>query len=229
MGYLDADGEQHAPLASCADVGFERCPPVRAFPSYRGQRNWPGLWWFATTGSHVGFESWLERDHVMRLDFDREVVGLASQPFWLFWAVDGESRRHAPDFFVRRRDGSAVVVDCRPDHRIRPRDVQAFEATAAACEVLGWEFERVGSLDPVLAGNLRWLAGYRQPRFADPAVGGRLREVFGGPRRLMDGVSLVGLPMAVLPVLFHLLWRGELSADLSIVLSGRSVVWGGSR
>lgn len=34
----------------------------------------------ATTGAHVGFESWLERDHLMLLDFDPGVVGIAAQP-----------------------------------------------------------------------------------------------------------------------------------------------------
>jgi len=28
--------------------------PVRTFPTYKGQRNYPGLLWTATTGSLVG-------------------------------------------------------------------------------------------------------------------------------------------------------------------------------
>lgn len=55
---------------------FEAGLPVRGFPSYRGQRHFPGLYWSATTGGHVGFESWLERDHAMLLDFTPEVTGL---------------------------------------------------------------------------------------------------------------------------------------------------------
>jgi hypothetical protein len=43
------------------------------------------------------------------------VVGISSQPFWLFWtAANGKAVSHAPDYFVRRGDGSAVVLDCRP-------------------------------------------------------------------------------------------------------------------
>lgn len=50
------------------------------------------------------------------------VVGIASQPFWLHWTADaGKPVSHVPDFFARRRDGSAVVVDCRPVERRRPR------------------------------------------------------------------------------------------------------------
>ena len=32
--------------------------------------------------AHVGFESWAERDVAMMLDFDPDVVGFSSQPFW---------------------------------------------------------------------------------------------------------------------------------------------------
>src|SRR5258708_37348116 len=71
-------------LAADADLGFELCyleasgaerrefpvswpglcpeafAPVREFRWTRGQRHLPGLWWSATTGSHVGYGSWLE-------------------------------------------------------------------------------------------------------------------------------------------------------------------------
>ena len=49
----------------------------------------------------------MERDHVMALDFDPTVVGIASQPFWLSWRDDaGKLISHAPDFFARRADGT---------------------------------------------------------------------------------------------------------------------------
>src|SRR6266568_1126687 len=69
---------------------FETVSPVRHFPSYRGQRNFPGSWWAATSGELVGFESWVERDQLMLLDFDPAVVGFASQPFWLTWRDEGK-------------------------------------------------------------------------------------------------------------------------------------------
>ena len=56
--------------------------PVRGFPSYKGQRNHVGRWWAATTGSLVGYESWLERDWQMLLDFDSDVVGSAGSSGW---------------------------------------------------------------------------------------------------------------------------------------------------
>jgi hypothetical protein len=43
---------------------------------------------------------------------------------------------------------------------------------------------------------------------------------------LLDGVRRVGDPIAVLPTLFHLLWRHVLETDLdSAPLSASSMVW----
>lgn len=76
LGFVDADGvERREPLGSAVEVAFEAVAPVRSFPSYRGQRHYPGLWWSSTTGEHVGFESWLERDEAMLLDFDPQGLG----------------------------------------------------------------------------------------------------------------------------------------------------------
>ncbi|WP_406290829.1 TnsA-like heteromeric transposase endonuclease subunit [Embleya sp. NBC_00896] len=174
-------------------VRFEDVAPVRAFKSYKGQRHLPGLWWSSTVGGHIGYESWLERDHVMLLDFAPSVVGISSQPFWLFWRSDaGKSVSHAPDYFARRQDGTAVVVDCRPADRRKPRDVAKFEATRAACAQVGWDFRLVGAPDPIVVRNVRWLAGYRHPRHRLESVAAELLVAFVEPQPLMEGTSAVG-------------------------------------
>jgi hypothetical protein len=76
----------------------------------------------------------------MLMDFDPDVRAVSAQPFWLRWRDGGgRSRRHAPDFFARKADGTGVVVDVRPDDRIPERDAETFAVTASACEVAGWE------------------------------------------------------------------------------------------
>jgi hypothetical protein len=220
VGYVTEDGAQHQVLLEDAwAVRFEAVAPARRFHARKGQRHLPGLWWSATVEGHVGYESWLERDHVMWLDFDPAVVGIASQPFWLSWtAADGKGVAHAPDFFARRADGSAVVVDCRPVERRPARDVAKFEATRRACALLGWEYRLVGAPDPIATANLRWLGGYRHRRHNLPGLAAALRAAFAEPAPLMSGAEAVGDPIAVLPVLFHLLWCHELVADLSVPL-----------
>jgi hypothetical protein len=231
----DAATRRRAPLGVCWDVAFERVPPVRGFDWSRGQGHFPGWWWSATTGDHVGYESWLERDHVMLLDYDRDVVGYASQPFWLHWPGTKRGRRHAPDFFARRRDGSGMVIDVRADDRIEAADAEAFEVTARACAEVGWVFRRVGVVDAVLAANLRWLSRYRHPRHgARTEVVEGLLQVFAEPTALFAGVARVGDRIGVLPVLFHLLWRQDVVADLAAApLAASTIVvrraWGAAR
>ena len=214
---LPGAGWRREPLPACAGERFEDAVPVRPFHFEKGQASFAGWWWMASTGRHVGFESWLERDHLMLLDFNPDVAAVSSQPFWLRWQGEGgRDRRHVPDFFARLAGGTGVVVDIRPDDRIPEKDAEVFAVTAAACAAAGWEFRRLGEIDPVLAANVRWLSRYRHPRCA--AAGGiaaALVGVFAGGRGLFAGAELAGERLRVLPVLFHLMWRGRLVADLS--------------
>jgi hypothetical protein len=175
------------------------------------------------------FESWVERDAVMLLDFDPDVVAVSSQPFCLTWAGRLRARRHVPDFFARQADGSAVVIDVRPDELVGADDAEVFAATQRACAAVGWGYRRVGVADPVLAANVRWLSGFRHRRCLNARAGGELvRRVAAGPVTVADLAGCAGDRLAVLPALYHLLWRGVLAADLTAApLSGRTVVRAG--
>lgn len=68
----------------------------------------------------------------------------------------------------------------------------------------------------------------RLPASALPSPAGgsaRLLEVFATPRSLLDGAAEAGDPLAVLPVLYHLLWLHRLAADLSVRLEDTLLVW----
>lgn len=160
--YADDHGREHAVGLEAADlVGFGLTRPLRKPPAYRGQRNFPGWWWSATTRSHVVYESWLERHHIIEADRDARVARIVGQPFALTWPSGRREARHVPDIFCRLFDGSGVVTDCRPAGRADADFRRKCAVTAAACQVTGWEFRLAGEPDPVWAANLRWLAGYR--------------------------------------------------------------------
>jgi hypothetical protein len=223
--FIDGSAGRHrGPLASCWSSPFERAVPVRSFPSLKGRANYPGLWWAATTGAHVGFESWAERDVAMMLDFDPQVTAFSSQPFWLRWHDGRRIRRHAPDFFARRADGTGLVVDVRPDGLVDEVAAESFAAMAAACAGAGWEFRRTGGPLPVLAANVRWLSGYRHPRCLRPAVTKALSGVLREPGPLLAAAEAAGDPVAVLPVIYHLMWRHVITADLETAPLGPETV-----
>lgn len=56
--FADEAGERVlAPLRTCFQSRFESARPVQSARSFKGQRNFSGLWWMATTRSHVAFRS----------------------------------------------------------------------------------------------------------------------------------------------------------------------------
>lgn len=223
---LDA-GERFSPLDECVSTPFEGCAAVGAFPSYRGQRNWPGLWWSATLGRHVPYRSWLARDHAMELDFDLRVVGFAARPFWLHFRDGLQDRRHAPDFFARHADGTGVVIDSRAMRGSTRRTDAGCAAMALACEQAEWEYRLLGELEEPRASTLRWLAGFRHPRFGDDRRAAALDsrcEKAGGSVPLGVLLHPEDGDMTVPTVVFHQLWHQRLLVDVSVPLSEASQV-----
>ena len=161
------------PLADAVTVPFERVGPVRTFPAYKGQRNFPGFYYAAC----------LERDEAMALDFDAAVAAFAAQRFWLSWPDTDRLRSHAPDFFARTTAGVGVIVDCRPAEQITPRDAAAFAATERACREVGWQYRLVTGHDPVwsLGSALSCISTSLSSASLLPSVTGRMPR--GSPRR----------------------------------------------
>lgn len=203
--------------AGASSLKFEDFAPVRSTTAYKGQRNFSGEWWCSTNHRMVPYESWLERDHLVRMDFAPTVVGVASQPFRIDFNLPEGPRWHVPDYFVRLDDGSALVVDVRPDNRIKDRDRTVFDATDALCQLLGWLYKRVGELPRVYMANLRWLSGYRHSRCLVASTAASITEFLNAapvPRTIGQVASAVGDPVIVYPTLFHLMWRGTVTAEL---------------
>ncbi|MRH92440.1 hypothetical protein GFY24_34310 [Nocardia sp. SYP-A9097] len=67
---------------------------------------------------------------------------------------------------------------------MEPEDAAAFEVTERASRLVGWDYLRVGALDPVLTANLRCLAGYRHPRCLRPLVMALLEQAIVAPVEL---------------------------------------------
>lgn len=203
-------------LADCWNVPFEHARAIRSPAAYKGQRNFAGLWWCATNQRHVGFESWCERDHLMNLDFDPAIIGISCQPFWIILPSALPQHSHVPDYFIRHSDGSATVLDIRPDERVEATDHDVFQATKDLCATVGWKYQRLGTLPPVYLANLRWLAGYRHPRSLRASTATLLMDILTaqGTATVGDLATAAGDPVTTLPTLFNLLWKHTISTDL---------------
>lgn len=202
--------------------------PVREFRWWKGKRHYSGWYWSSTTGGHVIYESRLELARILLADQDLNVVAIAAQPF-LLEGIDGDRvRRHVPDLLLAHADGGFTVVDVKAAARVAESKVAAqFAWTRNVCETHGLGFEVWTDCDPVLLGNMRFLAGYRRPvtialELVDAVMSAAIEPVEIG---LMERTLVrTAPPWEIRPVILHLLWRSWLSADLTRNLSGSTVV-----
>jgi hypothetical protein len=135
----DDRGLRHAiTLEDATAVDFDRIRAVRQPPADRGQRNFPGWWWSASTRSHVVYESWLERHHIIGADRDVRVTGISGQPFELTWPVGKKQVRHVPDLLCRMLDGRSRARRPSRGHLMPDLDAGVWELAELLQFLGGW-------------------------------------------------------------------------------------------
>lgn len=59
-----------------------------------------GTYWSSTMRDHVVYESRLELTRLLFADFDLDMTAVFTQPFRFSTTVNGQLRRHVPDFLL---------------------------------------------------------------------------------------------------------------------------------
>jgi hypothetical protein len=103
---------------------LRRCEPVRVPGVYRRQRHMPGRWFSTTAGRFLEYESLLERDWMLLMDFDRDVEWMCEQPLRLRYLRDGLPASHVRDLLVWRQAGPELC-DVKSEERLANPDFQA--------------------------------------------------------------------------------------------------------
>ncbi|WP_407565908.1 TnsA-like heteromeric transposase endonuclease subunit [Streptomyces sp. 184] len=225
--YHDADAtERLVPAEEAADERFETCMPARDIPSYAGQKHTPGAYWAASSNTVVEYESFLEARWMKLLDFDANVACFAAQPFILEGIDADGSWTHYPDLFVRRTDGSGLLLDVKnPEELDKPKVQQQARRTSAACQQLGWDYQMVGEPDPQLWATVEWLAGYRRPLRAAASFAHVLLFRAECPISIGELLSVWPEPQVQRAVTYHLMWHHRLQFDLTQPLRDYTRVW----
>lgn len=221
----DEGNEHECGVANTSDALLRGAQPWRTFRWYFGQRHYSGNYWAATTRHFLIYESLLEKSNLLLADFDPEVTHIVSQPFLMRAVVNGKIRRHIPDFLFFRR-GNVSVVNVKPSTQLdNPTVVDTFAWVRRVVEGRGWAFEIASEPDRIRLANVRYLRGFCKPTGVSADILHDLRDRALVGRTLGESVALIDAPApCVRTALFHMLWRHELSVDLTRMLSSDTVL-----
>lgn len=224
--FMAADGWVSSTLGKVEAAAVVAGQPARSFPTYKGQRNYPGLLWTATTGSLVGYESLLERDRLWLADFDPAVRAICGQPFWLTGRDGFTLRRHVPDFLLQLDDGSYLVVDVKPAALLaEPTVVEVLSWTGRLCAGKGWGYQVWSGADPTMLRNIRFLGGGRRPQFVDEDAVVKVDAAAGSGMTIAEVEQAAEVDRSdARAAVLRLLWTGAWTTDLLQPLSSRSVI-----
>lgn len=189
-------------------------------------------------GGGAAFESSLERDWLLALDFDPRVQAIQVQPFSLHYEHRGTTRRYTPDVRAdyRLESGMATVVyEVKPSEELRlnwsayrPR----FKAAVHYCRDHGWRFKLVTErhIRTALLDNARFLRRYRALPEQDIYVQQLLYTLRAlgttTPQALLAAAYWAEESrMAALPMLWKLIATSRLGADLHVPLTMSAPIW----
>lgn len=193
--------------------------PVRIFRWYVGQRHYSGEYWSSTERDLVPHESRLEKAILMIADFDPDVHRIVAQPFLLEVSVNGTRVRHTLDYLLGTNAGP-VVVDVMRAERYAQDKYQFLAAwTRRVMHSLGWTYVVSTEPEPAVLDNVRFLSGYRREWLINHAVVTELRaqrnQFAGNTLREVEAAFPHRCEALVRSALLHLLWRRELTFDIT--------------
>lgn len=214
--------------------------PVRSVPL--GRRSVTGRLARGKNGSSVAFESTLERDFFLILEFDPTVLDYWEQPVRIEYEARGRIRTYTPDVFVRHLRDAIPGINLRPWLcEVKPLAVlraekaalePKFRAAEEFARKRGWEFRVFTEREirgPYLE-NAKFLLPYRNAPPDTAHVRLLLELVLDveetDPEELLRRVTSDKWERAtVVPALWHLVATKRIGTDLTLPLTMRSRIW----
>lgn len=120
-------------------------------------------------GLSAGYESSLERDWLLALDFDWRVKQVLEQPYTLSYRCEGKRRRYTPDILAEFDDGFkrwTIVYEVKEVAQLQARWGEfkpRYKAALHDCRLRGWQFRLVTERDVRIPyiDNIKFLRRYR--------------------------------------------------------------------
>lgn len=196
------------------------------------------------------FESMLEQDFLLMLEFDWGVNRFASQPITIRWQDHGKHRRYTPDVLVEYTTPmmalhphlKPTLFEVKPEAVLR-RDwtllKPRFKAAIRWCREYDCRFRIITEryIQTPYLNNIKFLLQFKEERFkfVDRGVMGQKHALLRThlfelgrttPQGLLDDITNNRQAQAeLIPYLWHLVRCNSVGIDLSLPLSMYSPIW----
>lgn len=204
----------------------------------------------AKVSAPQAFESMLERDFLLLLEFDRGVSRYASQPITLRWHDGQRKRQYTPDVLVEYMSSvrgrnpfvKPTLFEVKPEavlkrdwEQLKPK----FKAAVRWCREYDCRFRLVTEryIRTPYLDNVKFLRqfSYERFRFADKEFTARACGVLRStlfelvrttPQALLEAItSDKDRYIALLPYIWYLVVSGRVGVDLQVPLTMHSPIW----
>ncbi len=189
-------------------------------------------------GGAAGYESSLERDWLIALDFDWRVTHIQEQPYTLGYVLDGKARRYTPDILAEFDDGESqwsVVYEVKAQEDLRENWVAfrpRYKAAIADCRRAGRRFRIVTERDirTAYVDNIKFLRRYKDL----PEQAMHRKALLYTFRALGETTPQALLAatwgdterrMAAIPELWRLIANRTIAAALTVPLTMATPIW----
>ena len=224
--YRDARGElsEFDPL-TVTDADVSEWVPVRAVGGSKLSSNIRVKVWCAVNSaagqdcSHE-LESGLEHDLHRRLDRPAISRRIIPQPFRISLPTAGD---HTPDLLQVCESGF-TVWDCRPENDQDEAFLRKSSETADAAAAVGWDYQIFAGMSVFERLNLIQLNGSRRPREWTHKHEDTIRQAAASGTSMNQLFDLDDGSGEVKSTLWHMIWRGDLTIDLTTRITGGSRV-----
>lgn len=207
--------------------------PVREIP-----RNYSNVTGSLSTRKCKGsprFESLLEQDLMIRLEFDRKVKSYEMQPVTIrYIGLGGKLRSYTPDILIEY-DDSVLLVEVKYRKHLKEiwqQEKAKYKAAVSFAKKQGWRFKLLTDIEirtPYLE-NVKFLRSIEQEQYSeewlDPIKGALIHLRESTPQGLMAYLCEDKWNQAqVLRVIWHLMREELICTDLSLPLTMYSPIW----
>lgn len=208
---LNVDGRAFCPEGPAQfPEDAKRLRPARTPKSSPVARSSPSQPWLAGTQKRITVESQLEAMHASVIDRDEGIEAILGQPLWISYQLGRKWSWACPDLLVKHRTHGWTVIESKPRSQFQAEATLAkYDAIRTSLRAWDLPLEVLHELAPGTTLNYELLHSERRPPLHLGRYGDLLLRACAERCSLKELFDL-GPRTCVAPVVWHLIWKGEL-------------------